>query len=190
MPFKEMKSAKYIYLMYVRKTDDDFIKFRNACNRYTGGAARKLNRDIIIDFGNMQVLNSAENGVLRICAKRLTGSHRKLILLTQTIVKHHLCEEEYSSLPNVIIRENKMEQAPSPTKPRSTVPVEEPTMEEPPATEVSEKKPSPAMIAQPSKSSLEMITCTECNYTLWATAAELEKGLPLCPNHHRMNTLT
>jgi hypothetical protein len=93
MPLKKLEKGSFVYLVYHRKTPDDFLAFRKELVSCATADGKK--RDIVLDLTNEETIGDGELLLLANIVRGFAGTRRKLWILGSKPVQrkldaHHL----------------------------------------------------------------------------------------------------
>jgi hypothetical protein len=107
MPLQKLEKGSFVYLVYCRKTPDDFLEFRKELVSCATADARK--REIVLDLTNEETIGDGEVLLLSNIVRCFAGTKRKLWILGPKSVQRKLEIQHIFKTGNAVSYENRDE---------------------------------------------------------------------------------
>lgn len=107
MPLQKLEKGSFVYLVYCRKTPDDFLEFRKELVSCATTDLRK--RGIVLDLTNEETIGDGEVLLLSNIVRSFAGTKRKLWILGPKGVQRKLESQHIFKTGNAVGYENREE---------------------------------------------------------------------------------
>jgi hypothetical protein len=107
MPLQKLEKGSFVYLVYCRKTPEDFLEFRKELVSCATSDQRK--RDIVLDLTDEETIGDGEVLLLSNIVKSFAGAKRKLWVLASKRVRQKLEGHHLFKYGNAVGYENREE---------------------------------------------------------------------------------
>ncbi len=103
MDIKVKEKEKFIYVHYARESTSDFAPIRSQMFKIIDDYSIPKEKDLIIDFGDSNFLNSPEIGIIASLARELRKVKRNLIILSTPKIENLIKSTSMLSINNLLL---------------------------------------------------------------------------------------